>query len=124
MEIDEKISVRFQKKELNELDGLVEDLGYSSRSEFIRMAVVNQKENLKNLTSIQVEVPPLVLDYIDTLVEKGYYRSRENALHMAIDHYFDHERIDSAMKAAKGMEQMTGRSIDVVKRSGKKIIEK
>ncbi len=124
MEIDEKISVRFQKKELSELDGLVEDLGYSSRSEFIRMAVVNQKENLKNLTSIQVEIPPLILDYIDALVEKGYYRSRENALHMAIDHYFDHERIDSAMKAAKGMEQMTGRSIDVVKSSGKKIIEK
>ena len=124
MEIDEKISVRFQKRELNELDQLVNKMGYSSRSEFIRQAVENQKEIMDNLATVQVEIPPLVLDYIDTLVEKGYYRSREDALHKAIDHYFDHERIDSAMKAAKGMEKVTGRSIDIIKQSGKRIIEK
>ena len=124
MEIDEKISVRFQRRELNELDQLVDDMGYSSRSEFIRRAVENQKKNMENLATVQVDIPPLILDYIDALVEKGYYRSREDALHKAIDHYFDHERIESAMKAAKGMEKVTGRSMDIIKKSGKKIIEK
>ena len=124
MEIDEKISVRFQKRELNELDRLVDEMGYSSRSEFIRQAVESQKENMENRATVQVDIPPLVLDYIDVLVEKGYYRSREDALHKAIDHYFDHERIETAMKATKGMERATGRSIDIIKKNGKKIIEK
>jgi len=126
MEIDEKISVRFQKRELNELDQLVEKMGYSSRSEFIRQAVDNHKDSMEDLATVQVEIPPLVLDYIDTLVEKGYYRSREDALHKAIDHYFDHERIESAMKAAKGMEKVTGRSMSIIEKDGKrkKIIEK
>ncbi len=124
MEIDEKISVRFQKRELSELDQLVDDLGYSSRSEFIRQAVVSHKQSIENMATVPVEVPPLILDYIDTLVEKGFYRSREDALHKAIDHYFDHERVEAAMKAAKGMERVTGRNIDIVNKNEKKIIER
>ena len=113
MEIDEKISVRFGKNELNSLDRLVKDSCYSSRSEFIRYAIKNQVEFEKKRNSVTVEVPNLIMNYIEALVDKGYYRSKEHALQTAIDNYFDHDRIESALKAAKGMEVVAGRTIEI-----------
>ena len=125
MEIDEKISVRFERNELKRLDGIVKKAGYSNRSEFIRNAVEHQVELEKKRNCVTVEVPNLVMGYIDALVEKGYYRSAEHAVQTAIDSYFDHERIESALKAAKGMEVISGKSIEIdVNAADKKVVKK
>lgn len=125
MEIDEKISVRFERNDLKSLDRLIKSAGYSSRSEFIRHAVIKQMTDDKKKDCVSVEVPALVMGYINALVEKGFYRSKEHAIHIAIDNYFNHERVESALKAAKGMELVAGRRIDYeVDRSEKKVVEK
>lgn len=113
MDIDEKISVRFEKNELSSLDRLVKESRYSSRSEFIRQAIKNQVEVEKRRNSITVEVPGLVMGYIDALVRKEYFRSKEHAIQKAIDHYFDDERVNSAFRAAKSMEMVSGRSVNI-----------
>ncbi len=125
MEMDEKFSVRFERNELKRLDKIVKRAGYSNRSEFIRSAVEHQVELEKKRNCVTVEVPNLVMGYIDALVEKGYYRSNEHAVQTAIDNYFNHERIESALKAAKGMEVISGRTIEVdVNSADKKVVKK
>ena len=49
----------------------------------------------------------------------------EHAIQTAIDSYFDHERIESALKAAKGMEVISGKSIEIdVNAADKKVVKK
>lgn len=115
MENDEKVSVRFQTQELNDIDDVVEAFDYSSRSKFIRHAVKSHKEILEKKTSVLVEVPPLILGYIDVLADRGYYTSREDALKKAIKDYFNIERIEAAMKATKILEQVNRCSVDIKK---------
>ncbi|MCK4757480.1 MAG: ribbon-helix-helix protein, CopG family [Thermoplasmata archaeon] len=123
MEIDEKVSVRFQTRELNELDNIVEALDFPSRSDFIRVAVKNQRELMEKKSSICVEFPPLILGYIDVLVNKGYYTSREDALKKIFAECFNIEIIEKAIKATKILEQASGCSVDIIKKT-EQIIEK
>jgi Arc/MetJ-type ribon-helix-helix transcriptional regulator len=55
----------------------------------------------------------LLLEYIEGLVERGYFRSREHAIQAAIDSFFTEERINQSLRAAEGMEVAAGKKVKV-----------
>ena len=112
-QVDERISVRFETKMISEIDALVKDMGYPNRSEFLRTAVRTQIENQQEEDAISVKVAPLVLEYIDTLVSRGYYRSQEHAIQAAIDGFFTEDNVKQAFRAMKRMEIVAGKKIEV-----------
>ena len=111
-QVDERVSIRIEKHEVRAIDKMIKDLGYSSRSDFFRTAVRNHMESIGTRNSVSAEVTPLMMDTIDALVDKGFYRSREHALQLALDHYFTEENVNQAMKAVESMEITAGRKID------------
>jgi Arc/MetJ-type ribon-helix-helix transcriptional regulator len=111
-QVDERISVRFETKMINEIDALVKEMGYPNRSEFLRTAVRTQMSIQQQENSISVKVAPLVLEYINTLVSRGYYRSQEHAIQAAIDGFFTEENVKQAFKAMKRMEIVAGKKIE------------
>jgi metal-responsive CopG/Arc/MetJ family transcriptional regulator len=112
-QVDERVSIRFEKNEVRAIDKIIKDLGYSSRSDFFRTAVRDHMENIGTRNSISAEVTPLTLEVIDALVDKGFYRSREHALQLALDHYFTEENVNLALKAVESMEITAGKKIDI-----------
>jgi Arc/MetJ-type ribon-helix-helix transcriptional regulator len=112
-QVDERVSIRFEKGEVRAIERLMKELGYSNRSEFFRTAVRNHMESVGARNSVSVEVTPLTLECIDALVGKGLYRSREHAVQLALDHFFTEENVSRALKAVESMEITAGRKIDV-----------
>ncbi|MCK5024625.1 MAG: ribbon-helix-helix protein, CopG family [Thermoplasmata archaeon] len=112
-QVDERISVRFENKMISEIDVLVKDMGYPNRSEFLRTAVRTQINNQHQENTISVKVTPLVQDYIDKLVEKGYYLSREDALQKAVSRFFTGENMKKDLQDADIMEIVAGKKIGI-----------
>jgi metal-responsive CopG/Arc/MetJ family transcriptional regulator len=113
MDIDERVSVRFEQKEIENIDEFITKFGYPSRSEFFRMAIRNQIMTQQQRNSVAVELAPLLIEHIDVLVARGFYRTREHALQVAIDSYFTEDRIKTTLRAAEGMELSTGKKVEI-----------
>jgi len=111
-QVDERVSIRFEKHEVRAIDKIIKDLGYSSRSDFFRTAVRSHMETVGTRNSVSVEVTPLMTEAIDALVDRGFYRSREHAVQLALDHYFTEENVSLALKAVESMEITAGKKID------------
>ena len=112
-QVDERISVRFESKVIEEIDSLVKEMGFSNRSDFFRTAVRTQIDSQQKHDAISVEVAPLVLEYIDTFVNRGYYRSREHAIQSAIDGFFTEENMKETFRNMKRMEVIAGKKVEV-----------
>lgn len=112
-QVDERISARIDNKTITEIDALVNDKKYSNRSEFLRTAVRTQISTQQQSNAISVKVAPLVMEYINTLVDRGYYDSQEEAVKAAIYGFFTEENVRQAFKAMKRMEIVAGRKVEV-----------
>ncbi|MDD4307905.1 MAG: ribbon-helix-helix domain-containing protein [Thermoplasmata archaeon] len=112
-QVDERISARFEKAMMDEIDVLVQQEGYTNRSEFLRTAARTLLEAQQRRNSIQVEVSPLLMEFIQTMVDRGFYRSREHAIQAAIDSFFTEERVKEAFTAMKRMEIAAGKKADI-----------
>jgi Arc/MetJ-type ribon-helix-helix transcriptional regulator len=112
-QVDERVSIRFEKSEVRAIERLMKELGYSNRSEFFRTAVRSHMENTGASNSVSAEVAPLTLECIDALVDRGFFRSREHAVQLALDHYFTDDNVNKALKAVETMEITAGKKIDV-----------
>lgn len=112
-QVDERISVRFDRSEVKVIDAIIKDLDYPSRSEYFRTAVRSLMKDQERKNTISVEVSPLVIDCIDALVDRGYYKSREHAAQLAIIDYFTEENINKALRATEGMEIVARKKIEV-----------
>lgn len=112
-QVDERISVRFEGKMIDEIDALVKELGFPNRSEFLRTAVRTQISTQQHANEISVKVAPLVLEYINALVDRGYYSSQEEAVQAAIYGFYTEEHIKKALKAMKSMEIVAGKKVEV-----------
>ncbi len=125
MEVDERVSIRFERHEIEAIDVFIKSLGYPSRSEFFRCAARTQMKTQQQRNTVSVEIASLLLEYIDGLVNRGYFRSKEHAIQAAIDIYFTEERINETLRAAEGMEIATGKKIEVdVNDSSQRIVSK
>ena len=112
-QVDERISARFEKAMMDEIDVLVEQQGYSNRSEFLRTAARTLLEAQERKHTIHVEVSPLLMDFIQAMVDRGFYRSREHAIQAAVDSFFTEDRVKEAFKAMKRMEIAAGKKAEV-----------
>ena len=113
MEVDERISVRFEGAEVKAMDDIIAEYGYPNRSEFIRNAIRSHMSSQQQKNSVTVEVSALLLEFIDALVERKYYISRESAIQKAIESHFTEDITDQALKAAESMEIGAGKKIKV-----------
>jgi len=112
-QVDERISARFERAMMDEIDVLVKEQGYTNRSEFLRTAARTLLETRQRKHTIQVEVSPLLLEFIQAMVDRGFYRSREHAIQTAVDSFFTDERVKEAFKAMKRMEIASGKKAEV-----------
>ena len=112
-QVDERISARFEKAMMSEIDVLVKEQGFNNRSEFLRIAARALLDTQQRKNSTSVETAPLVQEFIDTLVDRGYYRSREHAIQSAIDNFFTEERVKEAFTTMKRMEIVAGKKVEV-----------
>ena len=112
-QVDERISVRFESKMIKDIDALAKEMGCSNRSEFLRTAVRTQINNQKQKDAIPVRVAPLFLEYINTLVNRGYYGSQEEAIQAAVYGFFTEENVKQAFKAMKRLEIVAGKKVEV-----------
>jgi metal-responsive CopG/Arc/MetJ family transcriptional regulator len=112
-QVDERISVRFDRTEVKAIDAIIKEYGYPSRSEFFRTAVRSQVKSQEQDDAVSVRVTPLALECIDALVDRGYYKSREHAVQLAIDSYFTEDNVNKALRATEGMEIVAGKKIEV-----------
>jgi len=112
-QVDERISARFEKAMMNDIDVLVKEQGFTNRSEFLRIAsrTLLDTQQRKNATS--VEIAPLVQEFIDAMVVRGYYRSREHAIQAAVEGFFSGERVKDASETMKRMEIVAGKKVEV-----------
>ena len=104
MDVDERISVRFESAEVKAIDSIISEYGYPNRSEFIRNAIRSHIVAQEQKNSVTIEVTGLLLEFIDALVERKYYRSREHAMQKAVDSYFTQEIYELARQEAECME--------------------
>ena len=56
MEVDERISVRFEGAEVKAMDSIISEYGYPNRSEFIRNAIRSHMSIQQQRNSVPVEV--------------------------------------------------------------------
>lgn len=110
--MDERVSARFEKAMMDEIDRHVKLKGYTNRSEFLRMAARALLDAQQRENAVTVEISPLLKDFIDTMVDRGYYRSQEHAIHAAVDSFFNEERVRDAHKAARYMEIAAGKKVE------------
>ena len=112
-QVDERISARFEKAMMSEIDVLVKEQGFTNRSEFLRIAARTLLDTQQRKNSTQVEIAPLIQEFIDIMVDRGYYRSREHAIQSAVEGFFTEERVKEAFKAMKRMEIVAGKKVEV-----------
>ena len=113
MEVDERLSIRFEGAEVKAMDSIIAEYGYPNRSEFIRNAIRSHMSIQQQRNSVTVEVSALLLDFIDALIERKYFISREKVIEKAIESHFTKDIIDQAMMAAESMEIGAGKKIKV-----------
>ncbi len=111
-QVDERVSARFEKAMMDEIDRHVKKEGYANRSEFLRMAARALLDAQEHEDSVAVEISPLLNEFISTMVDRGYYRSQAHALQIAVDSFFTEERIREIFKAARSMEVVAGKKVE------------
>ncbi len=110
---EERISARFEKAMMDEIDVLVKTGDYGNRSDFLRAAARALLDAQEQRNTITVEMAPLVKEFIETLVDRGFYRSEAHAVQAAVDSFFTEERVKEAFKAMKRMEIVAGKKAEV-----------
>ncbi len=116
----ERISLRLDAEDLNLIDEFISKSNeFSNRSQLARAAVrayiemrEGGSEGANRPSEIVVQLPPMVLETIKTLVAQGMYTSVSEAVADGVRHYFLHEEQVEEMK--KEANQQQGSSFKVV----------
>lgn len=111
--VDERVSARFEKELMDQIDAVVQSRGYTNRSEFLRVAAralitTQQQEN-----TVTVTLPALTKQFLDGMVARGFYASHEQAIQAALSTYFTKERLEEEVKRLELLELATGRKADI-----------
>ncbi|MBI5000424.1 MAG: CopG family transcriptional regulator [Euryarchaeota archaeon] len=112
--VNERVTIRLEQDDIVRIDAEVEKAGLS-RSEFIRNAVNDyiDRGGDKKPARIIVELTPLERSYIDKLVDKGYFSSREQAVRKCLDQYFNKHRISEINEEIHAMATVAGHEFAV-----------
>lgn len=112
---NERITIRLTSEDIEQLDLFIKEKDYPSRSAFFRDIVrklVNYGKVDADPDTVSVKLPPLLLEYIDSLVAAGYYRTREIAIESCVSGYLTPERVAGFGSAVKSMAVATGKHME------------
>ncbi len=115
----ERISLRLDAEDLNLIDDFIANSNeFSNRSQLARAAVrayiemrEGGSEGANKPNEIVVQLPPMVLETIKTLVAQGMYTSVSEAVADGVRHHFLHEEHVEEMKKEANQQ---GNSFKVV----------
>ena len=110
---DERVSFRMGKDEMGDIESFIKTQEYTNKSEFFRCAARAQMRTHHERNTVSVEVAPLLLEYIDKLVGRGFFLTKEDAIKEAINSYFTEERKNQCLREADGMEVAVGKKFKV-----------
>ena len=110
---DERVSFRMEKDEMEDIESYIKAQDYPNKSEFFRCAARVQMRTHHVRNTVSVEVAPLLLEYLDKLVHRGFFSTKEDALKDAIKGYFTEERKNQCLREADGMEVSVGKKFEV-----------
>ncbi|MEW5937215.1 MAG: ribbon-helix-helix protein, CopG family [Candidatus Thermoplasmatota archaeon] len=109
--VNERVTIRLGREEIFRIDSAADELN-CSRSEFVRRAMNDFIERKKaEPAKVTVELTRLEQEYIDTLLEAGYYSSREHAVRKAVETYFTKRRMAEVLEDVKIMAEASGRAL-------------
>lgn len=110
MEPNDRITIRLEQDILARMDALLERAPeFGSRSHLCRVALHEFLETGEGSSSrVVVEIPRAYLDFLDTLVEAGYFASREHATQRLIEEGLSKERVKAMLEHREIMGRAAG----------------
>lgn len=115
MEEGDRITLRLERENLARIDEfLASHKEFGSRSQLCRAALQSFLDRARGSSDeISVRVPRVLLDYIDVLVNEGYFLSREHALLRSIEAFFSRDRVTEIAAHKREIDKAAGRVIQV-----------
>ncbi len=108
MDGSDRITIRLEPEILTRMDTLLaKGSRYGSRSHLCRLAVRRLLETEEGHSNrVTAEIPKAYLEFIDALVEGGYFASREEAVERLVKEGLTDDRV----KALLGHQEAMGRA--------------
>ncbi len=115
MEESDRITLRLERDNLERLDAFLrENREYGSRSQLCRIALQRFLEDDRCGTDeVKLRIPRVLMDYVDALVNEGYFMSREHAVLRGIEAYFSRDRMMEIEAHKKEIGKATGKIFPV-----------
>lgn len=110
MDTNDRITIRLEPELLTRMDALLEDSrAYGSRSQLCRVALDAFLETVEESSNrVAVEIPRAYLDFLDGLVEAGYFVSREEAARRLIEEGLSRDRVREIIEHRELMGRASG----------------
>lgn len=115
MDTSDRITIRLEPEILARMDSLTHrDHRFGSRSQLCRVAVSQYLEAIEGFSNrVTVEVPPAYLEFIDALVENGYFLTREEAVMRILAEGLSKDRVREILEHQETMGRASGKIFPV-----------
>ncbi len=111
MEESDRITLRLERENLEKIDAFLEEnREFGSRSQLCRIALQQFLDQSRRTSDgINLRIPRVLMDYIDALVNEGYFLNREHAVLRSIEAYFSRDRMLEIEAHKKEIGKATGK---------------
>lgn len=110
--VNERITIRLEKAEIEAVEDFVQSRKeFSNRSKLFRAAVKEYIENQLKVEPeeiVKLKLPRRILRTIDTLVNDGYFASREEAICSFVREYLTAEKVKAMKASAEELGKVAG----------------
>ncbi len=115
MDTSDRITIRLEPEILARMDALLRrGHRFGSRSQMCRVAVSQLLETMEGFSNrVTIEVPPAYLEFIDALVDGGYYLTREDAVTRILAEGLSKEKVRDILEHQESMGRAAGKIFPV-----------
>ncbi len=115
MEENDRITLRLERENLAKIDAFIAaNPQFGSRSHLCRIALQSFLEGREESEGgVRLKVPRVLMEYIDSLVDEGYFLDREHAVLRAVESYFSREKLKEINEHRKEIGKATGKIFPV-----------
>lgn len=110
MDSSDRITIRLEPEILARMDALLQrGPEYGSRSQLCRIAVSEFLESAEGFSNkVTVAIPPAYLEFIDSLVDSGYFLHREEGVQRLLADGLTRERVKEILEHQETMGKASG----------------